>query len=94
MLNPFITILCGITLQTQVNACRVTLEQVMSDYNQVINTKVEKLKREFEAELPQYTKYSIVAAKAVYERRVVLTSGPLNVNLKQNEATCTLRWTF
>lgn len=95
MLHQLIATICGITLHTQVNACRITLQQATVDYNNQLNAKAEKLKRRIEPHVRnKYTDKAFVLGKIAYDREINLTKGNLNLLLRQDRISCTIRWTF
>lgn len=100
MLSQLIATICGITLHTQVNACRITLQQATVDYNKKIEQKVDKYKREIENSefvhdlKNEYTITAITLGKVVYEKQITFTNGNFGMSLKRDSASCTWRLTF
>lgn len=88
MFHQLVATICGITLQAQVNACRITLQQATVEYNATIDRKLNNYKKELEdteivkSMKNEYTASLFVVGKTVYERRIVLTYGNQNIIAK------------
>lgn len=95
MLHQLIATICGITLHTQVNACRITLQQATIDYNNQLNVKAEKLKQHIEPHVRnEYTDKIFLIGKIAYDKQISVTKGSTSLLLKQDRVLCTIRWTF
>jgi hypothetical protein len=95
MLHQLIATICGITLHTQVNACRITLQQATVEYNAKLNRKAERIKVELEEQVRnQYTETLFVIGKVAYDRQINITHGRFNVLLRSDRTMCTIRWEF
>jgi len=100
MLHQLIATVCGITLQTQVNACRVTLQQATVNYNTKLEQKLNEYKKdlentEFVSSLKNdYTLTAIALGKVVYDRQLVFNQDNFGLTLRKDRALCTWRWMF
>lgn len=95
MLHQLIATICGITLHTQVNACRITLQQATIDYNARLNARAEKLKAEIEPYVRNdYTDKMFLVGKVVYDRQITINYGRFNVLLRTNRSVVTWKWEF
>lgn len=47
MVESFLAVMCGLTLQTQVRMCTVTLQQLTAPYNKRVEQKVQPLVEHF-----------------------------------------------
>jgi len=95
MLHQVITAICGLTLQAQVNACRITLQQATIDYNAKLNAKAEKLKAEVEPYLRNdYYASLFLIGKVAYEREININYGRFNVNVRSNRSLITWKWEY
>lgn len=95
MLHQLIATICGITLHTQVNACRITLQQATVEYNDMLNKKVEYVKNEVEPYVRnKYTDGAFAIGKVVYDRKIILTKDNKSLELRRDSVLCTWRLTF
>lgn len=84
MLHQLVATICGITLQTQVNACRVTLQQATIEYNVKIEQKVQNYKQQFYKEWGnEYTASIFYVGKVVYDRQISFTYGRQSFSARQ-----------
>ena len=96
MLHQLITAICGLTLQTQVNACSITLKQATVDYNRKVEQKLNTYKIQLEnSELAKqvtnrYTASIFYVGKVVYDRRIGINFG----NQSLSASPESLRWSF
>jgi len=95
MLHQIIATICGITLQTQVNACRITLQQATVEYNAELNRRVDRIKMQVEPHVRnKYTDTLFVISKVAYERQINVTHGRFNVFLRSDRTVLSFRWEF
>jgi len=100
MLHQLIATICGVTLYTHVNACRVTLQQATLEYNTMIDAKVTHYRHQLEAS--EYAKpfQNIYMAsfatvgRILYNNQVTLNEDNLTLTLNRQGVTCLLRLTF
>lgn len=95
MLHQLLATICGITLQSQVNACRITLQQATIQYNAAVDVRLNKYKEVIvEPITNEYTMSAFALGKVVYDRKIDLHSGNLGLTLQRERFTCTWRLTF
>lgn len=95
MLHQLLATICGITIHTQVNACRITLQQATVDYNRILNSKVEQIKQRVEPHIRNdYTDKIFLVSKVVYDKQIVFTTNGFNFNMRTNKVLCTWQLTF
>lgn len=95
MFHQLITTICGITLHTQVNTCRITLQQATKEFNTLVDKKAEYVKKEVEEYLRNdYTDVLFITGKVVYDKQITLTKDTLSLGFRRDKVTCTWRLTF
>ena len=95
MLHQLLATICGITLHTQVNACRVTLQQATLKYNTTIDARLNKYKNSLIDQVKnEYTVTAFALGKVVYDKKIDIHSGNFGLTLQKERFTCTWRLTF
>lgn len=95
MLHQLIATICGITLHTQVNACRITLQQATVEYNATLNARADRLRARLEPHFRnEYTDKIFVVGKVVYERQIAINYGRFNITVRPNRSMVLWKWEF
>jgi hypothetical protein len=100
MLHQLVATICGITMQTQVNACRITLQQATVEYNIMINQKVDVYRRYIEnsdivkSYRNEYTASIFYIGKVLYDKQISFTYGRQSFSARPGGINWTWRLTF
>lgn len=88
MLHQLVATICGITLQTQVNACRTTLQQATINYDVAINKKIDIYRRTLENSdfikpyKNEYTASIFFLGKVLYDKQINFAYGRQNFSAR------------
>jgi uncharacterized RmlC-like cupin family protein len=95
MLHQLLNTICGIALQTQVNACRITLQQATINYNAKLDARLNSYKEVVINPVKNdVTITAFTLGKVIYDRRIDLHAGNFGLALQRERFTCTWRLTF
>ena len=95
MLHQLVSTICGIALHTQVNACRITLQQATINYNAKIDARLNRYKETVINEVKNdYTITAFTLGKVVYDKRIDIRTGNFGLTLQRERVTCTWQLTF